>query len=107
MFCWVNGYGPRQYGFDFGVWTRQIVREVVPDKFDVALSLASTGALLARLDLTAQRSLQRGYQRGPQAISRWQRETCPAIVRQAKRDKAEIYCWGESAFRLDVAQGRA
>ena len=26
VFRWVNGKDPRQYGFDFGLWTRQIVR---------------------------------------------------------------------------------
>ncbi len=31
-----------------------------------------------------------------------QRETYPAIVRQAKRDKAEIYFWDESGFRADA-----
>jgi len=106
VFRWVNGHTPRQYGFDFGLWTRQIVRELVADQFDVALSLASIGAMLARLGLTAQKPLQRAYQRDPEAIARWQRETYPAIVRQAKREKAEIYFWDESGFRADAVQGR-
>src|SRR5690242_13998097 len=25
VFRWINGKDPRQYGFDFGLWTRQIV----------------------------------------------------------------------------------
>ncbi|MBI4002984.1 MAG: winged helix-turn-helix domain-containing protein, partial [Nitrospira defluvii] len=53
VFRWINGKNPMQYGFDFGLWTRQIVRELVAMKFDVSLSLASVGALLARLGLTA------------------------------------------------------
>ena len=43
----------REYGFDFGLWTRQIVRELVEMKSGVTLSLASVGGLLARLGLTA------------------------------------------------------
>ena len=27
VFRWINGKDPRQYGFDFGLWTRQIVAE--------------------------------------------------------------------------------
>lgn len=27
VFRWINGKNPMQYGFDFGLWTRQIVRE--------------------------------------------------------------------------------
>jgi len=25
VFRWINGKDPRQYGFDFGLWTRQVV----------------------------------------------------------------------------------
>lgn len=85
VFRWINGKNPMQYGFDFGLWTRQIVRELVQMKFGVSLSLASVGGLLARLGLTAQKPLQRAYQRDPEAIERWQRETYPAIAAQAKR----------------------
>ncbi len=106
VFRWVNGKNPMQYGFDFGLWTRQIVRELVEMKFGVSVSLASVGALLARLGLTAQKPLQRAYQRDPEAIERWQRETYPSLVAQAKRRHAEIYFWDESGFRADSVQGK-
>jgi transposase len=106
VFRWINGKNPMQYGFDFGLWTRQIVRELVEMKFGVALSLASVGSLLARLGLTVQKPLQRAYQRDPEAIERWQSETYPAIAAQAKRDAANIYFWDESGFRADSVQGK-
>jgi len=106
VFRWINGKNPMQYGFDFGLWTRQIVRELIAQRFDVKLSLASVGALLARVGLTPQKPLQRAYQRDPEAIERWTRETYPAIARKAKRDKAEIYFWDESGFRADAVQGK-
>lgn len=102
---WINGKNPMQHGFDFGLWTRQIVRELVQREFGVTLSLASIGGLLARRGLTAQKPLQRAYQRDPEAIERWQRETYPAIARRAKREKADIYFWDESGFRADAVQG--
>lgn len=106
VFRWVNGKNPMQYGFDFGLWTRQIVRELVRQKFDIVLSLASIGAMLARLGLTPQKPLQRAYQRDPEAIELWQRETYPSIARRAKKEKAEIYFWDESGFRADAVQGK-
>jgi transposase len=54
---------PTAIGFDFGLWTRQIVKALVLQRFGVALSLASVGTLPARLGLTAQKPLQRAYQR--------------------------------------------
>ena len=106
VFRWVNGKNPMQYGFDFGLWTWQIVRELVRQKFDVTLSLASIGAMLARLGLTAQKPLQRAYQRDSEAIERWQRESYPAIARRAKKEKADIYFWDESGFRADAVHGK-
>lgn len=105
-FRWINGNNPRQYGFDFGLWTRQVVRELVADTLGLQLSLASIGALLARQGLTAQKPLERAYRRDPDAIARWQRETYPAMTRQAKKDKAEIYFWDESGFRADCVHGK-
>jgi len=106
VFRWINGKNPMQYGFDFALWTRQIVRELVQRELDVTLSLASIGALLARLNLTPQKPLQRAYQRDPEAIERWQQETYPALARRARKEKADIYFWDESGFRADAVQGK-
>jgi transposase len=105
VFRWINGNNPMQYGLDFGLWTRQIVRDLVQREFGHRLSLASIGAMLARLNLTPQKPLQRAYQRDPEAIERWQRDTYPAIARRAKAGKADIYFWDESGFRADAVQG--
>lgn len=107
VFRWINGKNPTQYGFDFGLWTRQIVRELVQQRFDVSLSLASVGTMLARLGLTAQKPLQRAYQRDPEAVKRWQRETFPAIAKMAREQDAQIFFWDESGFRADTVHGKS
>jgi transposase len=106
VFRWVNGKNPLQYGFDFGLWTRQIVQSLVHERFEVKLSLASIGALLARLGLTAQKPLQRAYQRDPESIERWQSVTFPGIAAQARSDGAEVFFWDESGFRADTVHGK-
>jgi transposase len=106
VFRWINGNNPLQYGLDFGLWTRQIVRELVQREFGHRLSLASIGAMLARLNLPPQKPLQHAYQRAPEAIERWQRDTYPAIARRAKAEKADLYFWDESGFRADAVQGK-
>jgi transposase len=103
---WVNGKDPRQYGFDFGLWTRAMVGRLVEKKFTVRLSLASVGQLLARLGLTPQKPLQRAYQRDPEAIAAWKNETFPKLAARAKRSGADIWFWDESGFRADSVHGR-
>jgi transposase len=106
VFRWVNGKRPDQYGFDFGLWTRQIVQTLLLSRFEVRLSLASIGALLARLGLSAQKPLQRAYQRDPEAVARWKSETFPAIAGEASASGAEILFWDESGFRADTVHGK-
>lgn len=106
VFRWVNGRDPRQYGLDFGLWTRAVVAELIEKKFGRRLGLTAVGELLAKLGLTPQKPLQRAYQRDPQAIEKWQQETYPAIARQAKRQGADIFFWDESGFRADTVHGK-
>jgi transposase len=106
VFRWINGKDPRQYGLDFGLWTRQIAATLIEQKFGVRLGVTAVGRLLAGLGLTPQKPLQRAYQRDPQAIERWQRETFPAIARAAKDEDADIYFWDESGFRADTVHGK-
>lgn len=106
VFRWVKGRDPRQHGFDFGLWTRRIVRELVEREFGVPLGLTAIGMLLAKLGLTPQKPLQRAYQRDPQAIAKWQSEVYPGIAKRARARGAEIYFWDESGFRADAVQGR-
>ena len=106
VFRWINGRDPRQYGLDFGLWTRKVVVELIAKKFGVRLGVTAVGELLAKLGLTPQKPLQRAYQRDPEAIERWQRETYPALARQAKAQGADILFWDESGFRADTVHGK-
>jgi transposase len=106
VFHWINGRDPRQYGLDFGLWTRAIVVALIEQKFGVKMGVTAVGELLAKLGLTPQKPLHRAYQRNPQAIERWQRETYPAIAAAARESGGEVYFWDESGFRADTVHGK-
>jgi transposase len=106
VFRWINGRDPRQYGLDFGLWTRSVVADLIDRKFHIRLGVTAVGELLAKLGLTPQKPLQRAYQRDPEAIEKWQREQFPAIARQAKAAGGEVYFWDESGFRADTVHGK-
>src|SRR6201997_4037519 len=106
VFRWINGKDPRQYGLVFGLWTRSVVADLIERKFGIRLGLTAVGELLAKLSLTPQKPLQRAYQRDPEAIERWRRETYPAIARQARAEGGQVFFWDESGFRADTVHGR-
>jgi len=106
VFRWINGRDPRQYGLDFGLWTRSVVASLIERQFNIRLGVSAVGELLAKLGLTPQKPLQRAYQRDPEAIEHWRRERFPAIARQAKASGGEVYFWDESGFRADTVHGK-
>ncbi len=73
------GANPRQLQFEFSLWTRDIVRELIRREFEVALSAVSVGRLLRTIGLSPQRLLFRAYQQDPEAVERWKTQDYPAI----------------------------
>ena len=59
-----------------------------------------------RADAGLHRAHSKGYQRDPQAIERWQRETYPGIALAARHSSAEIYLRDASGFQVDAVHGK-
>lgn len=103
---WIVGKDPRQYGFDYGLWTRRIVQGLIEQKFGLALGLTAVGRLLAGLDITPQKPLRRAYERDPKAIQEWLEDRYPKLRRRARKHGAKIYFLDEAGFRSDPVLGR-
>lgn len=103
---WILGKDPRQYGFDFGLWTRRIVQQLILEKMGLEYCLTSVGKLLASLDITPQKPLRRAYERDPKAVQLWLDETYPVLKKRAKRLGAKIFFLDEARFQSDPPLGR-
>ena len=103
---WILGKDPRQYGFDFGLWTRRIVQQLILEKMSIELCLTSVGKLLASLDITPQKPLRRAYERDPKAVKLWLDETYPKLKKRAKKLGAKIFFLDEAGFQSDPPLGR-
>jgi transposase len=99
---WICGKDPRQYGFDFGLWTRRIVVALIRQRMGIALGLTAVGRLLAALQITPQKPLRRAYERDPVAIEQWQRVDYPRLRQRAKRRGADIFFLDEAGIRSDA-----
>lgn len=99
---WICGKDPRQYAFDFGLWTRQIVAELIAQKFGIPLSVSSVGRLLAELEITPQKPLRRAYERDPKAVEKWVHEDYPALKKRARKRGADLFFLDEAGIRSDA-----
>ena len=80
---WICGREPRQYGFDFGLWTRKIVASMIQEKLRIKIGLTATGRCLAQIGITPQNPLRRAYERDPIAIEKWKNEKYPSLRARA------------------------
>jgi transposase len=101
----IIGKSPLQFQFEFALWTREMIRVLLREQFQLKLSLASIGRLLRQLGLTCQRPLFRAMEQDPQRVRRWLEEEYPAIRGQARQVGAEIYFGDEAGVRSDCHAG--
>lgn len=98
---WILSGDPRQYGFDFGLWTRQIVSDLIYDRLNIELGLTAVGDLLHRVGLTPQKPMRRAYERNDEEIEEWKEKVYPEIKKDAKKLGAEIFWLDEASIRSD------
>ena len=101
----IRGKSPLQFRFEFALWTREMIRILLREKFQLELSLASVGRLLKQLGLTCQRPLFRAIEQDPKRVRRWLEEEYPRIREQARQAGAEIYLGDEAGVRSDCHAG--
>src|SRR3989442_9439491 len=95
---WILGKDPRKYGFDFGLWSRRIVQALIKERMGVECGITAVGRLLASLNITPQKPLRRAYERDPEAVALWEKETYPKLKKRAKRLGAKIFFLDEAGF---------
>jgi transposase len=99
------GKDPRQLQFDFALWTRWMVGELIRRMYDVELTEQSVGRMLRRWGMSPQRPLVRAYEQDPEAVRTWKTETYPAIRAQAAQVGATVYFGDEAGIRSDYHTG--
>jgi transposase len=96
---------PLQLKFEFALWTRDMVRDLIRDQFNVKLSLVSVGRLLKKMGLSPQKPLHRAYQQDPEVVEQWLNSEFPKIKALARKEKADIYFGDEASVRSDFHSG--
>jgi transposase len=105
LYTLIVGNDPRQYEFDFALWTRELVRELIWKKFQVRLSAVSVGRLLRTLGLSPQRPVFRASQQDSERVRCWRETDYPAIRDEAAQLGATIYFADEAGVRSDYHSG--
>ena len=74
---------PSQLQFNFVLWTREAVRQLIKQELNIEMPISTVGDYLKK-------PLKRAYERKDENTQRWLKEEYPAIKEEAKKDNADI-----------------
>lgn len=85
---------PDQLQFDFALWTRAAVRQLIDYLFKIDMPIRTVGHYLKQWGFTPQKPVKRSYERCSKRVQKWLDEEYPAIEEKAHKEGAEIH-WGD------------
>ena len=101
----ITSKNPLQLKFEFALWTREMIKELIYDRYKIKLSIVSVGRLLKKLGMSPQKPLRRAYQQDKERVDRWLSREYPQIRKMARKEKAEIFFADEASIRSDYHSG--
>jgi transposase len=98
---------PDQLGLAGFLWTREVVSELIAQRYGLWLARTTVGGYLRGWGFSPQRPQRRALEQNPAAVRRWLTETYPAIRAQARREGGVVLWLDEMGIRSDAATGRS
>jgi transposase len=92
----IVGKTPEQLKLKGFLWDRKGIRDLIWQKCKIKIPLSTLGYYLSRWGFTAQRPSVQNCKQKPLDIKKWLEEEYPAIKKQAKEEKGDIF-WGDES----------
>lgn len=98
---------PDQLKFDYALWTRKAVKELIEREFGIVISISAMGVYLRNWGFTPQKPKRQAYEQCSKKVQKWLDEEYPVIKEQAKQEDAEIYWGDETGVKNQCNHGRS
>lgn len=99
--AWIVDKNPKQMKFEWALWTRRAVQELVKAQFGKDIAIRTVGEYFKRWGMTPQRPKKKALQQDPEKVAAWLEQVYPAISKRAKEEGATIFWQDETAVKQD------
>ena len=97
---------PDQLKLRFGLWTREMVGELMCREFGISRSVWQIGRYLKEWGFTPQKPVYQAYEQDNEWVKKWLTQVYPKIKAEAKRSRAMIFWGDETGVRSTDQRGR-
>lgn len=97
---------PADFGYDTILWTREILAELLNEKFDLDVGGSTVSLHLKKLGLSYQKPWFHAYEQDPAKVERFLQDTFPRIQRLAEKMGADIAFEDEAGVGLQTHAGK-
>ena len=98
---------PEQLKLPHALWTRKAIKELIKRIYKIEIAIRTMGDYLKSWGFTPQKPKKKAYEQNSKAVNKWLKEEYPRIMRQAKKEEAEIHWADETGIRNDSQYGRS
>jgi transposase len=104
--CTVLECTPEDFGYETALWTRDVLAEIINDKFDLNVVGSTVGKHLRKIGLSYQKPWFRAQEQDPEKVLRFVNKTFPRIQRLAGKLGADIGFEDEAGVGLQTHSGK-
>lgn len=94
------------FGYDTVLWTREILAQLLNEKFGIGVCGSAVGRHLTLLRLSYQKPWFRANEQDPEKVERFLTDTFPRIQRLAEKIGADIAFQDEAGIGLQTNSGK-
>ena len=81
----ITDKNPDQLKFKCCLWTREVLKQLIKEKYGIDMPIRTVGQYLQRWGFTVQRPAKQAMNQKPEAVQTWLHEQYPSIHEEAKK----------------------
>jgi transposase len=102
----ILSYTPDELGMDYTLWNSKVIETFIHSRYTIQYHRRSIRKIMNRLGFTSQKPIKQAYERDPQKVEIWLKETYPKIKARAMQEGARLYWGDETGIHSSDHRGR-